>query len=54
MLSEPKVVEDLKGGHLALMQSMDEYLSIVYEFRQVRNPMEDEAKSLLVLRILHP
>jgi hypothetical protein len=37
LMSEPKVVKDLKGGHLAMLQSMDENLSIVRDFLSEMN-----------------
>ena len=42
LMSEPKVVEDLKGGHLAMLQSMDENLSIVHNFPSEMNLKESE------------
>ena len=32
IMTEPKVIRDLKGGHLAVMLTPDEMLSIIDEF----------------------
>ncbi len=37
LMEEPVVVQDLKGGHLALMQSLDEYICIMDKFISERN-----------------
>ncbi len=37
LMSEPTVIWDLKGGHLAMMQSLDEYVQTLNRFIRERN-----------------
>ena len=37
LMTEPTVIWDLKGGHLAMMASMDEYIDTLSKFIRERN-----------------